>query len=82
MFYWLTNPNVDLKFKKALDIRHVDIRIQLYIKSLARFNVGNQSGVNDTISNYSPTYTVPRISSLENNNCPLGTDIIKSQHYI
>ena len=82
MFYWLADPSINLKFKKILDFKHIDIRIQMYIKSIAKFNVGNQSGVNDTISNYSPTYTVPRISSSENNNCPLGTDIIKSQYYI
>ena len=82
MFYWLANSNINLDFKKALDFRHVDIRVQMYIKSIAKFNVGNQSGVNDTIANYSPTYTVPRISSNENNNCPLGTDIKKSQHYL
>jgi len=82
MFYWLANSNINLDFKKALDFRHIDIRVQMYIKSIAKFNVGNQSGVNDTIANYSPTYTVPRISSNENNNCPLGTDIIKSQHYL
>ena len=82
MFYWLADPSINLNFKKILDLRHIDIRIQMYIKSIAKFNVGNQSGVNDTISNYAPTYTVPRISSSENNNCPLGTDIIKSQYYI
>ncbi len=82
MFYWLKTPNIELNFKKALDLRNIDVRIQLYIKSKAKFNVGNQCGVNDTISNYAPTYTVPRISSKENNFCPLGTDIIKSQHYI
>ena len=82
MFYWVKDSNVGLDFKKALDLRHVDIRLQMYIKSKAKFNVGNQSGVNDTIANYSPTFTVPRISSEKNNNLPLGTDIIKSQHYL
>lgn len=74
MYYWLSNPNIDLKFKKALDLRHVDIRIQMYIKSNATFNVGNQSGVNDTISNYAPTYTLPR--------GVLGSNYLPNQIYI
>lgn len=74
MYYWLSNPNIDLKFKKALDLRHVDIRIQMYIKSKATFNVGNQSGVNDTISNYAPTYTLPR--------GVLGSNYLPNQIYI
>ena len=74
MFYWLKDPNVEFEFNKALDMRHIDTRIQLYIKSRARFNVGNQSGMNDTISNYAPTYTVPRGE--------LGSNYIRSEIYI
>jgi len=74
MFYWLKDPNVKFKFNKALDMRHIDTRIQLYIKSRARFNVGNQSGMNDTISNYAPTYTVPRGL--------LGSNLIRGQYYM
>ena len=74
MFYWTKSPDVGLDFKKALDMRHIDTRIQLYIKTRAKFNVGNQTGVNDTISNYTPTFTVARPN--------LGSNIIRSQHYI
>ena len=72
-YYWLSNPNIELKFKRALDLRHIDIRIQLYIKSKAKFNIGNQSGVNDTISPYAPTYTIPRGE--------LGSNFLHSQIY-
>lgn len=74
IFYWTSTPNSGFKFKKTLDLRHVDTRIQLCIKTLATFNVGNQTGVNDTIANYAPTYTVPRGD--------LGSNYIKSEIYL
>ena len=74
MFYWVSTFNNKLKFTKALDMRHINTRTQLYIKSQATFNVGNQTGVNDTISNYSPTYTVPRGD--------IGSNYIKSEIYL
>ena len=72
MFYWTSTQ--DFNFKKALDLIHVSIRIQLCIKTLAVFNIGNQTGVNDTIAKYTPTYTVPRGK--------LGSNYIKSEIYI
>tara|TARA_B110000285_G_scaffold147213_1_gene164291 strand:- start:2369 stop:3217 length:849 start_codon:yes stop_codon:yes gene_type:complete len=74
MFYWTTKNGFGLQYKKCLDLRHVDTRIQLYIKSKAKFNVGNQTGVNDTIANYAPTYTVARPN--------LGSNLVRSEHYI
>lgn len=74
MFYWTKSTDVGLDFKKALDMRHIDTRVQLYIKTQAKFNIGNQTGMNDTISNYAPTYTVARGN--------LGSNIIKSEIYI
>lgn len=74
MFYWTKSVDVGLEFKKVLDMRHIDTRIQLYIKTQAKFNVGNQTGMNDTIANYTQTYTVPRGK--------LGSNIILSQIYI
>jgi hypothetical protein len=74
MFYWTNVPDTVFKFKKCLDMRYISTRIQLYIKTKAIFNVGNQSGMNDTIANYAPTFTVPRGN--------LGSNIIKSEYYI
>jgi hypothetical protein len=74
MFYWTNIPNTGFNFIPALDMRYIDIRIQLYIKTQAKFNIGNQTGMNDTIANYAPTYTVPRGQ--------LGSNIIKSEIYI
>ena len=55
-------------------MRHINTRIQLYIKTKAKFNVGNQTGVNDTISNYAPTFTVARPN--------LGSNRIRNQFYL
>ena len=74
MFYWTKSEDVGLEFKNALDMRHIDTRIQLYIKSEAYFNVGNQTGMNDTIAKYTPTFTLPRGK--------LGSNLIRSEHYI
>lgn len=74
MFYWTKSTNVGLSFKQALDMRHINTRIQLYIKTQAKFNVGNQTGVNDTIANYAPTYTVARPN--------LGSNLVRSEIYI
>ena len=75
MFYWTKSSEIEgLEFTKALDMIHITTRIQLYIKTKAKFNVGNQTGVNDTIANYAPTFTVARPN--------LGSNIIRSQIYL
>jgi len=74
IFYWTKSVDVGLEFKKALDMRHINTRIQLYIKTKAKFNVGNQTGMNDTIANYSPTYTVARPN--------LGSNLVRSEIYL
>lgn len=74
MFYWTKSTDEVLDFKKALDMRHINTRIQLYIKTKAKFNVGNQTGMNDTIANYSPTYTVARPN--------LGSNLVRSEIYL
>ena len=77
-FYWTSIPIKETScnfIKKALDLRHVHPRIQLYIKSKAKLNVGNQCGVNDSVCRYTKTYTVPRSNDLREN-------FIKGQIYL
>ena len=75
MFYWTKSSEIEgLEFTKALDMIHITTRIQLYIKTKAKFNVGNQTGVNDTIANYAPTFTVARPN--------LRSNLIRSQIYL
>ena len=77
-FYWTSKPDCELVFNKALDMRHIDIRVQWYIKTKAKINIGNQTGVNDMIARYAPTYTIPHGDI----NTSLGSNIIEEQKYI
>ena len=54
-FYWTEKPIEQTSFNwidKALDMRHMPIRIQLYIKSKAKYNVGSQCGTTQMITRY------------------------------
>ena len=56
-FYYTSKPisKTDFNFiNKALDLNHIPTRIQLYIRSKAKINIGNHCGVLDTISRYYP----------------------------
>ena len=59
MFYWASN-DFGINFKKCLDLNHINVRIQLLIKSLGEFSIGNQTGANDIIPRYTKSYIVPR----------------------
>ncbi len=62
-FYWTEKPIEQTSFDfidKALDMRHMPIRIQLYIKSKAKYNVGNQCGTSQLVVRYSDVYSVQR----------------------
>ena len=77
-FYWTSKPIRKTSFnfiKKCLDLRYVHPRIQLYIKTKAKLNIGNQCGVNDTVCRYTKTYTVPRSVDLREN-------VIEGQIYL
>jgi len=77
-FYYSSKPlhQTDFNFiERALDLNHVSTRIQLYIRSKAKINIGNHCGVLDTISRYSKTYTVQR-------QYPHKHNYLKSEIYI
>ena len=62
-FYWTERPIEQTEFdyiNKVLDMRNMDVRIQLYIKSKAKYNVGNQCGTSQIVSRYSDVYSVQR----------------------
>lgn len=62
-FYWTERPIEQTEFDfidKALDMRNMPVRIQLYIKSKARYNVGNQCGTSQLITRYSDVHSVQR----------------------
>ena len=61
-FYWSYKPIRDLgfQFKKGLDFRHMDLRIQLYIKSKSKVNIGIQCGTTQCIVRYSDCISIQR----------------------
>ena len=77
-FYYSFKQLKDTPFNfinKALDLRHIDIRIQLYIRSKAKLNVGNQCGTMQTVCRYSEVYTVQR-------QFPIGGNFINNEIYL
>jgi len=62
-FYYTSKPISETPFDfidKALDMRYIDLRIQLYIKSKAKVNVSNQCGTNQIVTRYSKCYESQR----------------------
>jgi hypothetical protein len=76
-FYWTYKPKnqLPLSFKSALDMRHIDVRIQLYIRSKAKLNIGTHCGFLDCLSRYTKIFQVQRVFPLNHNN-------IENNYYI
>jgi len=69
-FYWSYSDLDDMGFTsvdKALDMKHMELRIQIYIKSKAKVNISNQCGTNHLVVRYSKVYESQRQSSLQHN---------------
>lgn len=77
-FYWTKDPIEMTQFNfinKALNIRNIDTRIQLYIKSKAKVNIGNQTGVTQMVTRYSNVIQLQR-------QVPMAGNIVKGETYI
>ena len=77
-FYWTHKPLRQTEFSfinSALDMRNIDLRIQLYIKSKAKINLANQCGVNHSIVRYSKCYESQR-------QFPMSHNVISGVNYI
>ena len=69
-FYWTANPIEETKFNwinKSLDMKYIDLRIQLYIKSKAKINLSNQCGTNHLVVRYSKCFESQRQFPLAHN---------------
>lgn len=69
-FYWSYKPISDTEFNwinKALDMRNINLRVQLYIKSKAKVNLSNQCGTNQLVVRYSKCYESQRQFPLAHN---------------
>ena len=77
-FYYSPVPIEQTSFNfidKALDMRHINIRLQLYIHSKARLNIGNQSGTLQLGVRNSKIYNVQR-------QFPMGGNLVRGENYL
>ncbi len=77
-FYWTEKPIEQTDFAyipKALDMRNMNVRIQLYIKSKAKYNIGNQCGTSQLVVRYSDLYSVQR-------QFPMAHNFIRGENYL
>ena len=69
-FYYTSNPISVTPFDwidKILDMKYIDLRIQLYIKSKAKINLSNQCGTNQIVVRYSKCFESQRQFPLAHN---------------
>tara|TARA_R100000231_G_C5329817_1_gene165991 strand:+ start:1538 stop:2980 length:1443 start_codon:yes stop_codon:yes gene_type:complete len=78
-FYYSPVPLSETSFNfidRALDLRHVDIRIQLYIRAKAKLNVvGHQNGLTQTVARYTKNYQLQR-------DFPIGSNFVDGEVYL
>tara|TARA_B100000131_G_scaffold63834_1_gene60179 strand:- start:7532 stop:8971 length:1440 start_codon:yes stop_codon:yes gene_type:complete len=77
-FYWTERPIEQTSFNfinRALDMRNIPVKIQLYIKSRAKYNVGNQCGTSQLVVRYSDVYSVQR-------QFPLAGNFVRGEIYL
>ena len=69
-FYWTYKPKnqLPISFKGCLDMRHIDTRVQLYIRSKAKLNIGTHSGFLDCLPRYTKVFQIQRVFPLNHNN--------------
>lgn len=79
-FYWVKDPSILSKFDAnyVFDLKHVPIRIQMYIKTQAKLLVGNQSGADIMFPRYTNVYMAPKTSDF-GSNIVRGNLIIKQE---
>jgi hypothetical protein len=75
-YYTYKQPSkFPFKFDECLDMRHMDTRIQLYIRSKAKLNIGTHCGMLDTVSGHSDVYQIQRVF-------PLNQNVVNSEIYL
>ena len=68
-FYWVSNTSLLSLFDvdTVFDLRHVSIRVQMYIKTKAELLVGNQSGADIMFPRYTDVYMAPKTDDFSSN---------------
>jgi|TARA_B100000424_G_C22909902_1_gene484072 hypothetical protein len=75
--YWTYKKPEDLPitFQRGLDMRHIPTRIQLYIRTKAKLNIGTHCGFLDCISRYSKVFQIQRVF-------PLNQNVVENEFYV
>ena len=63
-------------FNKCLDMRHMNMRLQLYIRSKAKLNIGTHCGIVDAVTRYSPSFQIERYHPNPKHN------VLETNHYL
>ncbi len=68
-FYWVSNPSLLSLFdvNTVFDLRNVEIRVQMYIKTQAKLLVGNQCGADIMFPRYTDVYMSPKTDDFGSN---------------
>lgn len=75
IYYTPTNDgHLDFKIDGVLNMKNITPRMQLYLRSKAKANVGNQSGVIDAVARYSKVHTIQR-------QYPIGGNYVRTEKY-
>ena len=75
-YYTHKKPNeYPFSFNKCLNMRYMDTRIQLYIRSKAKLNIGTHCGFLDCISRDSKVFQIQRVF-------PLNQNIVEDIYYV
>ena len=79
-FFWVKDPSLLSLFDAnyVFDLRHVSIRVQMYIKTQAKLIVGNQSGADIVFPRYTKVYMAPKTDNF-GSNIVKGNLIIKEE---
>jgi hypothetical protein len=75
--YWTYKKpkEIDISFEKGFDLRNVPTRIQLYIRTKAKTNIGTHCGFLDCVSRYSRVYQIQRVF-------PLNQNVLENEVYV
>ena len=75
-YYTHKKPNeYPFSFNRCLNMRYMDTRTQLYIRSKAKLNIGTHCGFLDCISRDSKVFQIQRVF-------PLNQNIVEDIHYV
>lgn len=81
-FYWTYKPKsqLPLSFNSCLDMRNINTRVQLYIRSKAKLNIGTHCGFLDCLSRYTKIFQIQRFFPMNHNNIESNCYVTKDNY--